>query len=319
MDGPRADAAPTSEHDPLSGLDEVPWDRLHHAYGAAVDVPGQLRALRSPDEQVRARARWHLYGNIYHQGTRWQASHHAVPFLAALAADGGTPDRAAVMALLRAVGIGDLRDDDLPLNVDTQFGAAAEATSAVVQWFVAVLYADDRDLDELPEGVDRAADARWRRDAYLAASMHTGTYRRLLLSPDVEVAALAAELLAWFPPEEATLAALVSVPADARHAMVRASANLTLAYLPGNHRGIEPRLHQQLTSDLPVVRLTAAVALAFRLGDALPEVAAEVLTEPASNDPVAAVPGWNRSLEGFVTLALRQADGSPRGLDSAPD
>jgi hypothetical protein len=231
MDRPSADAAATGDRDPLSGLDEVPWDRLYHAYGAAVDVPGQLRALRSPDEQVRARARWHLYGNIYHQGTRWQASHKAVPFLVALAADGGTPERAAVMALLRAVGIGDLRENDLPLDVNAQFGAAAGATDADVELFVMVLNADDRDLDELPEGVDRAVDARWRRDAHLAASRHTETYRRLLLDLDVEVAAMAAELLAWFPPEEATLAALLNVPADVRHALVRASANLTLAYL----------------------------------------------------------------------------------------
>jgi hypothetical protein len=235
-----------------------------------------------------------------------------VPFLVALAADGGTPERGAVMALLRAVGIGDLRDDNLPLDVNTHFGAAAVATDADVDLLVTVLYANDRDLDELPDGVDRAVDARWRRDAYLAASLHTQTYRRLLLDPDVEVAPLAAELLAWFPPEDATLAALVNVPADARHALVRASANLTLAHLPVHDLGIEPRLHEQLTSDLPVTRLTAAVALAFRLGAALPETAVEILTEPPSNDLLAEVPGWDRSLQGFVALALRQADGSPR-------
>ncbi|MEV1147390.1 hypothetical protein [Micromonospora sp. NPDC049799] len=33
--------------DPLAGLDDLPWESLHHAYGPAVDVPDQLRALRS--------------------------------------------------------------------------------------------------------------------------------------------------------------------------------------------------------------------------------------------------------------------------------
>ncbi len=32
----------------LDGLDDVPWDRLHHAYGAASDVPGLLRELAAP-------------------------------------------------------------------------------------------------------------------------------------------------------------------------------------------------------------------------------------------------------------------------------
>ena len=162
-------SVPSTNHDPLPGIDSVPWQRLHHAYGPATDVPGQLGALRSPDEQVRARAYRQLWGNIYHQGTRWQASCHAVAFLVALVSDESTPERAAVMALLRAVSIGDLRDSDLPLDAGHQFGAAATASDDDVALLVAVLYDEDRDLDELPEGVDVAVDARWRLDAYRAA------------------------------------------------------------------------------------------------------------------------------------------------------
>lgn len=90
---------------PLSGLEAVPWAELHHAYGSAADVPGQLRALLSADAQVRHQAYHQLYGNIYHQGTRWQASCHVVPFLAELVDDPATPDRAAAADLLRAVAL----------------------------------------------------------------------------------------------------------------------------------------------------------------------------------------------------------------------
>ncbi|MET7668326.1 hypothetical protein [Micromonospora luteifusca] len=57
-----------------------------------------------------------LFGNVYHQGTRWGASCHVVPFLVALADDPDTPDRAAVTALLRSVVLGDRRDDELPFD-----------------------------------------------------------------------------------------------------------------------------------------------------------------------------------------------------------
>lgn len=35
----------------LDRLDEVPWQRLHHAFGAADDVPGLLRDLAGSGEQ----------------------------------------------------------------------------------------------------------------------------------------------------------------------------------------------------------------------------------------------------------------------------
>ncbi|MEV4141189.1 hypothetical protein AB0J72_54620 [Dactylosporangium sp. NPDC049742] len=56
---------------PLERLGDVPWAELGHAYGSAADVPDLILALRSQDADARARARWHLYGNIFHQGTRY--------------------------------------------------------------------------------------------------------------------------------------------------------------------------------------------------------------------------------------------------------
>ncbi len=51
----------------LDRLDDVPWQRLGHAYGAATDVPGQLRDLLSDDVETRRVAIWQLGGNIVHQ------------------------------------------------------------------------------------------------------------------------------------------------------------------------------------------------------------------------------------------------------------
>jgi hypothetical protein len=65
----------------LETLDQVDWSQLGHAYGRATDVPEMLRALAAPD---RARGEWAveaLAGSIGHQGTVYDATAPAVPFL----------------------------------------------------------------------------------------------------------------------------------------------------------------------------------------------------------------------------------------------
>ena len=57
----------------LNQLDKIPWGSLKHAYGFAEDVPEQLRGLLNSDSKIRENSLWSLYGNIFHQGTRYQA------------------------------------------------------------------------------------------------------------------------------------------------------------------------------------------------------------------------------------------------------
>lgn len=65
----------------LERLDDIDWQSLSHAYGSAADVPDQLRALAFGENEEREAVLWSLYGNIYHQGTVYQATAYAVPFL----------------------------------------------------------------------------------------------------------------------------------------------------------------------------------------------------------------------------------------------
>src|SRR3954447_8244875 len=102
---------------PLDGLDAIDWAGLEHAYGPATDVPGLLRELLVADPGRRDKTHWTLYGNIFHQGSRYAASAHAVPFLLALAADAATPGRADVLRLLGALAIG-YDESFLPAGVD---------------------------------------------------------------------------------------------------------------------------------------------------------------------------------------------------------
>ncbi len=79
--------------DVLQDLDAVPWADLDHAYGPAADVPDLLRKLLDPDPKVRAEVLSTLYGNVFHQGTRYPATAHVIPFLIEMCASPAVPNR----------------------------------------------------------------------------------------------------------------------------------------------------------------------------------------------------------------------------------
>jgi hypothetical protein len=92
----------------LDGLDAIDWSELHHAFGPAADVPEQLRALAGVDQDARDEALSWLFGTIWHQGTVYEATAPAVPFLARIARQDRLPpdDRAMLVALLGAIAAG---------------------------------------------------------------------------------------------------------------------------------------------------------------------------------------------------------------------
>ncbi|MDN3354195.1 hypothetical protein [Actinomadura sp. DC4] len=91
----------------LDGLEEIAWDDLDHAYGAASDVPDVLRGVAEGDGDALNE----LFGTIWHQGTVYEATTHAVPFLIELLAAPDT-DTAGLLGLLSAIAEGDPEDED---------------------------------------------------------------------------------------------------------------------------------------------------------------------------------------------------------------
>lgn len=300
----------TMARGPLDGLEAVDWAGLHHAYGPADDVPGQLAALLSADAEERHQAHARLRGNVYHQGTRWQVSCHVVPFLTELADDPATPDRAAVVDLLRAVALGDRDDTCLPFEPDRVFAQADNVTSTDVATVVGWLYDEDAEPGECD-----AVAVSWDRDAYLAAAAISDRFVAWTRDPDPMIAAMAAELLAWFPATRPAVAHLMEIPETGEHRVARASANLSLGYLALDEPAIDDRLTTLLTAGTFGVRLTAAVALAIRLGDRMPDAGLQVLAEAQDRaDEISATAfplPWDRSLLGFAALALYRIGLSP--------
>jgi HEAT repeat protein len=250
-----------TENNPLRGLDDVRWGGLRHAYGAADDVPGQIRALRSADSDEREKAYGELYCNIFHQGSRYEAAVHAVPFLLALAGDPATPERSSVLALLGSLAIG-YDESWLPEGVDT------------VAWRAAVAAMDPDD------------PVTWLARQELAAyeAVRAGVPRlcALLGDPDSDVRATAVWVLAWFPEEAARIRPALSGLLTAERAPGVVANAVVAAGLLGDD-SLVPRLREWLAGDEPLTRWAAAVALA-RLAPADPAVI-DVLASSSAEPP----------------------------------
>ncbi|MEU0408245.1 HEAT repeat domain-containing protein [Streptomyces griseorubiginosus] len=92
----------------FTGIDEVDWASLRHAYGSAEDVPALLRGLASTDRVERETALDGIYGAVHHQGDVYDSTLACVPFLLALVASGEVADRAGIVELLVSIGTADV-------------------------------------------------------------------------------------------------------------------------------------------------------------------------------------------------------------------
>jgi hypothetical protein len=65
----------------FEAIDAINWEELEHAYGSAADVPEDLKRLFGADKEAAKEVVSTFWSNIYHQGTIYQATSYAVPFL----------------------------------------------------------------------------------------------------------------------------------------------------------------------------------------------------------------------------------------------
>lgn len=91
----------------LEGIEHIDWSRRRHAFGPADDLPGLLRDVAGGGAAAD-RAVGELFVTIWHQGTVYDATSVAVPFLGELAAsdDVDTEVRYLLLALIYDIGRG---------------------------------------------------------------------------------------------------------------------------------------------------------------------------------------------------------------------
>ena len=153
----------------LEGLDGIDWNRLTHAYGSAEDVPQMIRSLLSDDATERENALFDAWGNIWHQGTVYEATSVAVPFLLEVVKEARS-DRPGLLELLHAIA-----------NGGSYLDAHQHLSSRL------------RSAPDFEERLKR--ELGWVRASRTAVSAGRATYERLLGDPDREVRTVAARLL----------------------------------------------------------------------------------------------------------------------------
>jgi HEAT repeat protein len=109
----------------FTGIDEVDWASLRHAYGRAQDVPGWLRGLASADAAEREAALDGMYGAVHHQGDVYDSTLACIPFLFALVECPRVRDRGGLVELLASIG----REGETRKDTD---GTCATAYGAVL-------------------------------------------------------------------------------------------------------------------------------------------------------------------------------------------
>jgi HEAT repeat protein len=153
----------------FTGIDEVDWASMRHAYGSAEDVPELLRGLASPRPEERERALDGMYGAVHHQGDVYDSTLACIPFLFALIARDDLKDRGEVVELLVSIGGGDQEPTASPgerdgadpddRRVHGNYAMARTAVRAGAAVFAALV--EDRDPEvrrAVPKALVRFAD-----------------------------------------------------------------------------------------------------------------------------------------------------------------
>ncbi|GAB2607254.1 hypothetical protein Aab01nite_02630 [Paractinoplanes abujensis] len=253
----------------LETLDDVPWSTLHHAHGSAGDVPAQLRALLSDDAEVRRKARHDIHAILFHRGTRYEASLHAVPFLLEMLAWPSTPERAELIELLAALAVGD-------------------------------------DKAWLPQGYAPTGSELDQR-VHDAVGAGVPLFTRLLDNDDAAVRRLAAYALGWFPSRSAvSVSGLAWALLDADEP-VAATAALSLGLVGDVHRLAAEALGASFAGPRPLLRGASAIALARLLGPDVPAPVIDELQRWPSGSEASGVPFYAGDLAGYASLARGQA------------
>jgi hypothetical protein len=289
----------------LNQLESIPWSTLLHAYGPASDVANQIRALASTDAETRKQALWELCGNIFHQGTRYQATPYAIPFLYELLRTANTPDKHDIIYLLVNLALG-YEEAFLPDGLDPGT-------------FRRYLGEADRQLSR----AERAECAKYGYgpqvdiDCYDAVRHGIPTLLSLLDQDDTPVQQAAIYALSWFPEDAATsmprLFQLLDKQVDPTTLATTILAIGLLARVSTAHADIE-KLRPFLFHDVLLIRVAAAIGLArepleHRIIDALIEALLSSEQLPAMSADIRFNEG---NLVGYASLVLARYGATSR-------
>jgi hypothetical protein len=241
----------------LNRLDHIPWNRLTHAYGSAEDGPDLLRRLRTASREMTGEGSplWNLCRNIWHQGSVYEATAYAVPFLIELAAHPLVPDRLRILQLLALIATGRSYRDR-----------------------------HGNHLNE-PDFTERKAQERtWVEEAHEAVARGVACFLAMTREKtDVRLAA--AHVLALLPRHREVACVRLRSMVNAETASLQRAGLLLLVGLAGDRsEAALSMLTGALSGGDPVQRRAAAVAFAYLKPDPLPDLARAAVLEAIAAD-----------------------------------
>jgi hypothetical protein len=222
----------------LQSLDATDWAELETAYGAADKLPQSLTVLATGTPRQAADEIGGLWGTICHQGSVFDATEAAVPFLVAIALDPAAPARDGVIELLN-----DIADSPFAFVDESEWFADPASAAAEGERFgmtvepqcrAAVLAAAPTLVDALPSG-DPATQV-WT--LVLAAALREG-HDRLVPSVESHAGAVthpwAVVALELFRAVARPGPRLVELPPEIPNDMVRGQLDRVVAHLAERH------------------------------------------------------------------------------------
>jgi len=276
----------------LEGLGKIDWSAVEHAYGPAEDVPGLLRNLVTGNDEVRQCALDKLYGNVFHQGTRYPATPLVVPFLIEMCSDPEVSDRPALLELWAHLITGYFNIQERPIWGDGE----------LIHWH------DGTAQKDLGDPISLAL-----HDIYRESVKGHELLCRLLDNQDPDVRAYAAYVLACLPTlTELSVPRLTARLKFERWEKVRGAITFALGELGAVD---ELRVVMQ-DNDFLAARSMAACELArIQPGDDLFEPLLSALKPPLKN--VEGIPGLHDKLFSDAVYSLTLL-GRERLRDAVP-
>jgi hypothetical protein len=245
-------------------IDTIGWPSLKTAYGTAAAIPGALRNLASPDEEVRIAAWETLWSELEHQGTVFQASAYAAPFLLEWLSELQGEEKCELVILLATLARGNsFKRQHLHLT-------------------------DEQRKEDQVFQQEMAEEIGWVALTHQAVREGMELYLSFLDDPDLQLRMATTYLLASFQEDQARLARrlqayLVQETDERMIACLLLSLGQVLPAIADSPVLLMPYL---TAGNTPLVRLCAAMALSFLLKEAIPEEVVLVfftfLTDPVS-------------------------------------
>lgn len=250
----------------LEGLDSIQWSALNHAYGSADDVPDLIRSLLQPDDDTRDRTLYALYSNIWHQGTVYQATPYAVPFLIELLSSPTVTRKYDILIYLSHLAQGNTYLDNPQDNY---------------------LFVDNRDLDIFHQQLE--TELNYVRRTYIAVRDGIEAYFQLMLNKheDLQTRMAVPYLLSNFTEFQTMIVPrLLRLLPTEQHRLMRASIIMTLRYLQHGQNTFD-HLEPYLAPDEDlIVQIATAMAISEISGAKTPFHVIDLLVDVLQHSTV---------------------------------